>query len=146
MMPPIANPTTQSTRNPVTRKASLDVGAARRRLGLALAGEEQPAHGGEREGGRDSDSGVTGRGQEGHQDRPDDERELVQDRFEGQRGRQFRGALEQVCPPGTQHAGHRWDAGTGNPGSHEHDPERLIFANRPEKRRTGDEEHGQDRM
>ena len=83
-MPPTANPTTQSTqsRHSQRRGAALDLGAARWRLGLALGGEEQPAHSRERERGHDSDGGVTGRGQEGHQDRPDDEGEFVQDRFE----------------------------------------------------------------
>src|SRR3712207_7035935 len=61
---------------------------------------------------------------EGDQDRTDDEDELVDDGLHRQRGGQAVAAPQQVGPADPDHRGDRWDAGAGQPGGEEDDPQR----------------------
>ena len=146
---PTAAPTTNSTRSPGVRIADGPLRlscAAGRRLGAALGGEQQAADGGQGEGGDHAGGRVAGRGQEGHQHRPDDEDELVDDRLHRQRRRQPVAAAQQVGPAHPDHRGDRRDARAGQPGREEHRPQRPVVADREQERDARRRRRSHDRQ
>src|SRR3712207_9079811 len=83
---------------------------------------------------------------EGDQDRTDDEDELVDDGLHRQRGGQAVAAPQQVGPADPDHRGDRWDAGAGQPGGEEDDPQRPVLAHREEEAEAGEDEDEEDRQ